>query len=298
MLSNQASVPMERVAAAAGDGVARWFQLYWSVDDDLVASFLARAEACGCEAVVVTLDTTMLGWRPDDLDLGSLPFLQGRGIAQYTSDPGVPAAAGRAVASRHRPRVAPRSPGSARCCSRPAPTPGPRGRRCAPGGRAPPCSASPASTRAPTLTWDDVGRLRGMTSLPVVLKGVLHPDDARRAVDVGADAVWVSNHGGRQVDGAVSAVGALPEVVAAVDGRVPVLLDSGVRGGGGTWCAPWRWGPPRQSWAAPYVYGLALGGEQGVREVVANLRADVDLTFGLAGCRSVAEVRDGGLARA
>ena len=294
VLSNQASVPMERVAAEAGDGVARWFQLYWSTDDDLVRSFLRRAEDCGCEAVVVTLDTTLLGWRPDDLDLGSLPFLQGLGIAQYTSDPVFQRLLDEPLEPAPSPRPTPAAIATLvrQALAYPRPT-----LEALRSGRA--RAAVQRFTRMysrPSLTWDDVVRLRDMTSLPVVLKGILHADDARQAVDVGVDAVWVSNHGGRQVDGATSSIRALPHVVAAVDGRVPVILDSGVRGGADVVRAL-ALGATTTVIGRPYVYGLAIGGESGVREVVANLQADVDLTFGLTGCRSAAEVRGAEVAR-
>ena len=289
VLSSQASVPMERVCAAAGPDVARWFQLYWSTDDDLVASFVSRAERAGCEAIAVTLDTTLLGWRPYDLDLGSLPFLEGKGIAQYTSDPVFRALLEEAGEPAPTP---PPTPAAIRTLLRLV--------------RAYPAPFLEALTSGharravqrfvriysrPSLGWDEIARLREMTSLPVVLKGILHPDDARRAVDAGVDAVWVSNHGGRQVDGAISTVRALPGVVEAVDDRVPVLMDSGVRGGADVFRAL-SLGATTTLLGRPYAYGLAIDGEQGVREVLANLAADVDLTFGLAGCRSAAEVRD------
>jgi lactate 2-monooxygenase len=121
------------------------------------------------------------------------------------------------------------------------------------------------------------------------LKGVLHPDDARRAVDEGIDGIVVSNHGGRQVDGAIATLDALPPIVEAVDGRVPVLLDSGIRSGADMFKAL-ALGARAVLLGRPYVYGLALAGEAGVREVVTNFMADFDLTMGLAGCRSVAEI--------
>ncbi len=141
----------------------------------------------------------------------------------------------------------------------------------------------------PSLTWDDLPFLRERTKLPIVLKGILHPDDARRAVDAGMDGIMVSNHGGRQVDGAIPTIEALPAVVEAVDGRVPVLLDSGVRGGADMFKAV-ALGATAVCIGRPYLWGLAVAGEAGVREVLANFIADFDLTMGLAGCRSVAEI--------
>jgi lactate 2-monooxygenase len=295
IFSSQASVPMERCAAAMGDA-PRWFQLYWSRSDRLVASFVQRAENCGCEAIVLTLDTTMLGWRARDLDLAYLPFLRGKGIAQYTSDPvflaeldepldAAPAekAAVNLSSLRALAQMIRRHPGSLRSKLR---------------------SGEPrkavqrfvATYSRPSLTWDDLSRLRDLTRLPVLLKGVLHPDDAREAVARGVDGIVVSNHGGRQVDGAVGALDALPAVVEAVAGRVPVLFDSGVRGGADVFKAL-ALGAAAVCLGRPYTYGLAIAGEVGVREVIRNLVADFDLTLGLAGCRSLAEVGRDALTR-
>jgi lactate 2-monooxygenase len=148
----------------------------------------------------------------------------------------------------------------------------------------------------PSLTWADLPFLRERTSVPILLKGILHPDDARRAVDEGIDGIVVSNHGGRQVDGAIATLDALPPIVDAVDGRIPVLLDSGVRSGADIFKAL-ALGARAVLLGRPYVYGLALAGEAGVREVVTNFIADFDLTMGLAGCRSVAEIGPEALVR-
>jgi lactate 2-monooxygenase len=250
IFSSQASKPMEEVAAAMGDS-PRWFQLYWGSNDELVASLVGRAEACGCEAIVVTLDTTHLGWRPRDLDLAYLPFAVGKGLAQYTSDPVFRAAVGSSKAD-----VAGRE--FLATISRP-------------------------------LTWEDLSRLRGWTKLPIVLKGILHPEDARLAIDHGADGIVVSTHGGRQVDGAIGSLDALPGVVAAVGGRVPVLFDSGIRGGADAFKAI-ALGAVAVLIGRPYVYGLALAGEPGVREVLANFAAELDLTLALSGYSSPAEL--------
>ncbi len=296
IFSNQGSVPMEACAEAMGSS-PRWFQLYWSTSNDLVESLVQRAEGCGCEAIVVTLDTTMLGWRSRDLALAYLPFLRGKGIAQYTSDPVFQ----RLIAE-------PRERGSA---------PSPRPNLAALGtliqlvrrypDRFWPALRSGRARRAverfvqiysrPSLTWDDLPFLRERTRLPIVLKGILHPDDARRAIDSGMDGILVSNHGGRQVDGAIATIDALPGVVAAVDGRVPVLLDSGVRGGADIFKAL-ALGATAACIGRPYLWGLAVAGETGVREVIRNLVADFDLTMGLAGCRSVDEIGPEALANA
>ena len=141
----------------------------------------------------------------------------------------------------------------------------------------------------PSLTWEDLPFLRERTKLPILLKGILHPDDARRAVDEGIDGIIVSNHGGRQVDGAIATIDALPGIAEAVDGRIPIVLDSGVRGGADAFKAL-ALGATAVLIGRPYAYGLAIAGEAGVREVLQNFKADFDLTMGLAGCRSVAEI--------
>lgn len=286
IVSNQAGAAMESLAGIG----RRWFQLYWSTSDDLVDSFLARAEATGCEAVVVTLDTTMLGWRPRDLDLGHLPFSRGFGIAQYTADPVFDALArARAAAPRSgpAPRITPRAVRTLLEISRHHPGDTLANLR-SPVPRAAVETFLEVYSR-PTLGWDDIATLRSRTRLPVVLKGVLHPDDARRAVDVGVDGVLVSNHGGRQVDHAIAALDALPGVVAAVDGRVPVLLDSGVRTGADVAVALGL-GARAVCLGRPWVWGLALAGAAGVEQVVGDVLAELDLTVGLAGARTAAEL--------
>jgi lactate 2-monooxygenase len=146
-----------------------------------------------------------------------------------------------------------------------------------------------ATYSRPSLTWSDITWLRDQTSLPIVLKGLQHPDDARRAVDGGVDGIVVSNHGGRQVDGAIGALDALPDVVVAVNGAVPVLFDSGIRGGADVFKAL-ALGARAVLLGRPYAYGLAVAGEAGVREVIRNVIAELDLTMGLAGCRSLTEI--------
>lgn len=296
IFSNQASVPMEETARAMGDA-PRWFQLYWSRSDALVESFVRRAETSGCGAIVLTLDTTMLGWRPRDLELGSLPFLRGMGIAQYTSDPvflsslaepleDAPAASAPVTAASLRAfaQMVRRHPGSLR-------------EKLRSGAPRAAVQRFVATYSRPSLTWKDLAFLRGLTRLPVLLKGILHPDDARLAVEHGMDGIVVSNHGGRQVDGAIGALDALPSVVDAVGGRVPVLFDSGARGGSDVYKAI-ALGAAAVCLGRPYVYGLAVAGEEGVREVAANVMADFDLTMGLAGCTSIAEITRDTLVRA
>jgi lactate 2-monooxygenase len=285
IFSNQASRPMEECAAAMGAS-PRWFQLYWSTSDELVASFVGRAEACGCEAIVVTLDTTMLGWRSRDLDLAYLPFALGKGIAQYTSDPVFTAL----LKPAPRERSGPPTPSGLRSLLK-ATSAYPGGLRSNLRSGLPLAAVREFLTiySRPSLTWDELPWLRGLTRLPILLKGLLHPDDARLAVEHGVDGIVVSNHGGRQVDGAIGSLDALPAVAAAVGGRIPIVLDGGVRGGADAFKAL-ALGASAVLIGRPYVYGLGLGGEPGVRDVIRNFVADFDLTLGLAGCASVSEI--------
>jgi lactate 2-monooxygenase len=300
-LSNQASVPMEEVAAAAPAG-ARLFQLYWSASDDLNASLLRRAEASGCEAIVVTLDTHLLGWRTRDLDLAYLPFTRAMGIAQYTSDPVFQQLV------RERSRA---SAGSTNKTDVPPPvkvTPQAvaAGMRIARKGAAITGSKSvrenlrsPLPRAAletfldvfstPALTWADLAKARQWTSLPILLKGIVHPDDAIRALDEGMDGIWISNHGGRQIDQSVPTLDVLPTIAERVAGRAPIVFDSGVRQGSDVFIAL-ALGATAVALGRPYSYGLGIAGEAGVREVVRNVLAELDITLGLSGHTSIAEV--------
>lgn len=257
VVSTASSVALETVAVEATAG-SWWFQLYWPGDEDVARSLVQRAQAAGAAAVVVTADTPGMGWRPRDLQLGHLPFLQAKGMANYLSDP------------VFRSRLG-----------------------------APPEESVEAMQLA-VLTWiamfgnhtlraADVARLRGWTTLPVLVKGVLHPDDARAVVEHGADGVVVSNHGGRQVDGAVAALDALPGVAAAVGDRAAVLLDSGVRCGADVLVAL-ALGADAVLYGRPWVYGLGLAGRDGVLHALRCLLADLDLTMAMAGLRTPDEV--------
>lgn len=254
-LSTAASSTIEEVGARAG---AWWYQLYWPNDMELARSFVERAEKAGAKAIVVTADTPALGWRPRDLQHGHLPFLHGQGIANYLSDPVF-----RAKLS------------------------------------APP-EESEEALRAAVLTWSglfgnhalrpaDLARLRDWTELPIAVKGILHPDDARQVVDAGADAVIVSNHGGRQVDGAIGALDALPTIVATVGDRADVLFDSGIRTGSDVMIAL-SLGAKAVLYGRPWAYGLGLAGADGVRHALRCLLADFDAAMGLSGCRSPHEL--------
>ncbi|MFB9337558.1 alpha-hydroxy-acid oxidizing protein, partial [Actinoplanes octamycinicus] len=287
VFSNQGCNPMEECAAAMGD-TPRWFQLYWSKDERLVDSLIARAEAIGAGALVVTLDTTVLGWRPQDLNLGSLPFAKGLGIAQYTSDPVFQEiAAERARQPQERPKVTLGAIRALLAMSRNHPgsfwanlrSPLPR-----------------ASVETfldiysnPGLSWEHLATLKRRTSLPVVLKGILDVEDARRAFAIGVDALVVSNHGGRQVDNAVASLDALVEIRAALGPEPTLLLDSGIRTGADVFTAL-ALGADAVLLGRPHLYGFALAGAHGVAEVIRNVVAELDLTMALTGARDIASI--------
>jgi lactate 2-monooxygenase len=251
ILSSAATNSLDEVAET---NAPRWFQLYWVNDREICASFVRRAEAAGYGAIVVTLDTLTLGWRPRDLRLAYLPFIKGEGCGQYFSDP----------VFLSRLEKTPRED-----------------------------MLTAAATMLATfpnlgLTWDDLDWLRGQTSLPLLVKGVLSADDAKRAFQHGIDGVIVSNHGGRQVDGSVAALDALVEVRDALPEAV-VLMDGGIR------CAAdvlkaMALGADAVLLGRPYAYALAVGGQRGVEELVQNLMAEIDLTLALAGGTSVREL--------
>jgi lactate 2-monooxygenase len=247
ILSSASSTPMERVAEAMGDG-ERWFQLYWAKDREVTKSFLDRAKASGFTALFVTLDTPLLAWRPRDLDQAYLPFLHGVGTANYFSDPAF--LAGLAKPVHEDPNAA--------------------------------VMHFVGMFADPAKTWPDLEFLRENWDGPIVLKGVLHPDDARRAVNAGMDGVVVSNHGGRQVAGAVAAADALPRVVEAAGDRLTVFFDSGIRTGDDIFKAL-ALGAEAVLVGRPYAYGLGLDGQAGVEHVIRCLLAELDLTLALAG---------------
>jgi isopentenyl diphosphate isomerase/L-lactate dehydrogenase-like FMN-dependent dehydrogenase len=253
VLSTASSTTLEDVAAAAPEA-PRWFQLYWPRDPELAESLVRRADAAGYQAIVLTVDTWALGWRPRDLALAHLPFLQRKGIANYLSDPVFKARLG----------GLPPTPEQA-------------------------VQAWAEVFGNPALSWSDLARLREWTALPLLVKGICHPDDARAALDHGVDGLVVSNHGGRQVDGSRGALDCLPGVVAAVDRCAPVLLDSGVRCGADVLIAL-ALGAQAVLLGRPWVYGLGLAGQRGVEHVLRVILADVDLTLALAGYARPAEL--------
>ena len=252
ILSTAASTAMEEVAAANGDG-QRWYQLYWPKDRAVAASLLGRAQAAGYSVLVVTLDTRILAWRPRDLANGYLPFLRGIGIQNYVSDPAFQASLAGAD------------------------------------------SDDAAVLRWTqifgdmSLTWGDLPFVRQHWNGPIVLKGILSASDALRAAAAGLDGIIVSNHGGRQLDGEIAALDALPAVAEAVGGRLTVLFDSGIRGGADILKAL-ALGAQAVLVGRPYVYGLALGGEAGVRHVLRALRQDFELAMRLSGLATLSDV--------
>ena len=257
VLSTMSSRSIEEVAQSA-EKVAdspRWFQLYWGKNPELTASMLQRAERAGFTALVVTLDTHSLGWRERDLHHGYLPFMLGQGLANYFSDPVFRGLL--AQPPEQNPTAAIQLWGSL--------------------------------FSNPALTWKDIGLLRQHTRVPIILKGILCAHDAARALEAGVDGVIVSNHGGRQVDGCIGALEALPDVVRELKDRVPVLFDSGIRRGADVLKAL-ALGARAVLVGRLYMWGLAVAGEQGVRDVLLNLIADFDLTLALSGytcCREL-----------
>ena len=264
VLSTMSSRTIEEVAASAAKVTEspRWFQLYWGKNPELTASMVERAERAGYSALVVTLDTHSLGWRERDLHHAYLPFMLGQGLANYFSDP---------VFRGLLPQTPEQNPMAA-------------------------IQLWGSLFSNPALTWKDIGFLRRHTRVPILLKGILHANDGARALDAGVDAIIVSNHGGRQVDGGAGALDALPGVVREVNGRVPVLFDSGIRRGADVFKAL-ALGAHAVLLGRLYMWGLAVAGEEGVREVLLNLVADLDLTLGLSGYTSCRELDASALCR-
>ncbi|MEU9130525.1 alpha-hydroxy-acid oxidizing protein [Kitasatospora sp. NPDC048540] len=251
--------PLEQVAGELGD-TPGFFQLYTPTDRALAESLVHRAEAAGFKGIVVTLDTWVTGWRPRDLATANFPQLRGHCLANYTSDP----------VFRARLAKPPQEDPQAAVLEW-------------------------AQIFAKALTWDDLPWLRSLTDLPIILKGICHPEDVRRAKDGGADAVYCSNHGGRQANGGLAALDALPGVVEAADG-LPVLFDSGVRSGADVVKAL-ALGATAVGVGRPYAYGLAVGGEDGIVHVLRTLLAEADLIMAVDGYPALADLRAPGAVR-
>lgn len=244
--------PMEHIAAEFG-GTPGLFQLYCPTDRELAESLVHRAEAAGYAGIVVTLDTWIPGWRPRDLAMSNFPQLRGKCLANYTSDPVFREKSGFAAGADPREAV-----------------------------------MYWASIFGKSLTWDDLTWLRSLTTLPLILKGICHPEDARRAADYGVDGIYCSNHGGRQANGGLPAIDCLPGVVEAA-GDLPVLFDSGVRSGADIIKAL-ALGATAIGIGRPYAYGMALGGVDGVVHVLRSLLAEADLIMAVDGYRTLADL--------
>jgi lactate 2-monooxygenase len=260
IVSTASATPLEEIAEANGDG-PRWYQLYWPNDDELAASLVRRAEAAGYSAIVLTVDNYLPGWKPRDLQHAYLPALEGVGIAQFLSDP----------VFRSGLEKSPEEDLGAAV------------------GRFLGVFANPG------LTWERLEWLRGATTLPIVLKGILHPDDAREARERGVDGIVVSNHGGRQIDGAIASLDALPPILDAAGNGLAVLLDSGIRSGADVFKAL-ALGADAVLVGRPYLWGLALDGQRGVETVLRGLLAELDLTMALSGFTRSDEI-DAGVLR-
>jgi lactate 2-monooxygenase len=255
MIASTAShFTMEEIAEASGEA-PRWFQLYWPNDPELLASFVGRAEAAGYGAIVLTVDTFIPGWKPRDLQQAWLPFLEGSGNANYFQDP---------VFRAGLEQTPEEDIGAAT-------------------GRYVGVLSNPA------LSWDDLGALRELTSLPILLKGIQHVDDAREAASRGIDGIVVSNHGGRQVDGALGSLEALGPIAEAVGDELTVLFDSGVRGGADVFKAL-ALGADAVCLGRPYIWGLALDGQSGVETVLKMILAELDLSMALCGLTDPSQI--------
>ncbi|KQN13994.1 MULTISPECIES: alpha-hydroxy-acid oxidizing protein [unclassified Sphingomonas] len=259
MASTLSNDPLESVAGALGE-TPGFFQLYTPKDKALAESLVRRAEAAGYKGIVVTLDTWVTGWRPRDLNVANFPQLRGAVLMNYFSDPVF-----RAMLAKP-----PEEDGAA-------------------------AVRQWAGVFGKVLTWDDMAWLRSLTTLPLILKGICHPGDARRAIDAGADAIYCSNHGGRQANGGIAAIDMLPGVVAAA-GDVPVLFDSGIRSGSDVVKAI-ALGARAVGVGRPYAYGLALDGAAGAAHVLRCLLAEADLLMAVNGWPTIADVRAAGAVR-
>lgn len=288
IFSNQASVDMESCAEILGSS-PKWFQLYWSKSDELVESFVRRAETCGCEAIVVTLDTTSLGWRPQDLSLAFLPFLHGKGLAQYTSDPVFEQLVEDNIADgilqsgespkrtlttiRNFIQLCHRYPGSILNNLR--------------SGRALAGVRTFINTyMRPELRWEDIPRLKSMTNLPILVKGVQCLSDVRLAEKAGVQGVIISNHGGRQIDGGAAAIHCLAKIASQYQGPLPLLFDSGIRSGADVLKAL-ALGAQAVLIGRPYVYALGIAGHEGVEALFTHLLAEMELQMSLMGLSSI-----------
>lgn len=250
--STVSSFSIEEIASAT-PGSSKWFQLYWSSNKEIAFSMAKRAEAAGYEAIVLTVDTVMLGWREEDIRNQFSPLKRGFGQGNYASDPVFMAA----LPEHSQEAIV---------------------------------DSILENIYHPTLNWNDISELRNYVSLPILIKGILHPEDAKLAVKQGIDGIIVSNHGGRQLDGVIASIDALPGIVKAIDGRIPVLFDSGIRRGSDAVKAL-ALGASAVCIGRPFVWGLAAGGQIGVERVLENFLQETKVSISLAGVRNMKELQ-------
>lgn len=251
--STVSSYSIEEIAAAT-PGSSKWFQLYWSSNKEIAFSMARRAEAAGYEAIVLTVDTVMLGWREEDIRNQFSPLKRGYGQGNYATDPVFMAD----LTEQSQEAIV---------------------------------DSILENIYHPTLNWNDITELRNHTSLPILIKGILHPDDAKLAIEKGIDGIIVSNHGGRQLDGVIASIDALSGIVEAVNGSIPVLFDSGVRRGSDAVKAL-ALGATAVCIGRPFVWGLAAGGQKGVERVLENFLQETKVSISLAGVRNMEELRN------
>ena len=245
---------IEEIAESTGDS-PKWFQLYWAgTDEEISYSMVKRAEEAGFEAIVLTVDTVMLGWREEDLRNHYSPLKQGFGKANYETDPVFLSS----IPNQDFDSI---------------------------------IQGVLANVYHPTLSWKQVAELKKRTTLPILLKGILHPDDAKLAIENGIDGIVVSNHGGRQLDGVIASIDALPKIVKAVDGKIPVLFDSGIRRGSDIVKAI-ALGADAVLLGRPFVYGLAIDGQRGVEKVLENILQEMKVSIALAGVTKLKDLRN------
>lgn len=249
--STVSSYTMEEVKEATGDS-PKWFQLYWSSNKEIALNMAKRAEKAGYEAIVLTVDTVMMGWREEDMRNQYSPLKLGLGKANFIADEifvkGIENLEDETV-----------------------------------------IQGILDSIHHPTLSWDDIAQLRKQTTLPILLKGILHPKDAALAVEKGIDGIIVSNHGGRQLDGVISSLEALPAIVEVVNGKIPVLLDSGIRRGSDVVKAI-ALGADAVLLGRPYIYALAAGGQAGVEHLISSFIQEIHVSMGLIGAANIEQL--------
>ncbi|WP_144513130.1 alpha-hydroxy-acid oxidizing protein [Bacillus sp. FJAT-22090] len=251
--STVSSFSIEEITAAT-PGSSKWFQLYWSQNKEISFSMVKRAEQAGYEAIVLTVDTVMLGWREEDVRNQYSPLKKGYGKGNYVSDPVFMAS----LPNQEEDAI---------------------------------INSIVENIYHPTLNWDNIAELKERTSLPILIKGILHPEDAKLAIEKGIDGIIVSNHGGRQLDGVIASIDALPTIVEAVNSKIPVLFDSGIRRGSDVVKAL-ALGATAVCIGRPFVWGLAAGGQAGVERVLESFLQETKVSMSLSGVRNLNELRN------